>query len=217
MKTKTKIAIIKVLCLISLLITTLSIRSTYAKYYEKMNTTYATTMKKWMIQVNEKDILEEELTAIMEPTFESDENITDNVLVPGRIGYFDLNIDYTYVDVSFTMDVKIEQPNATKLTDFELYGYSEDEGTTIVETTDFSQSIDVTAETKEKPMRIYFRWNDNEGNNMDDEADTKFKGTTKTGSDNTFLGYLVKVTFTQVNEEPENKPENEPESEPEGA
>lgn len=207
MKTKTKITIIEILCLISLIITTLSIRSTYAKYYEKMNTTYATTIKKWMIQVNENDILEKELTAIMEPTFINDENITDNVLVPGRIGYFDLSIDYTYVDVSFTINFEIEQLNETKLPDFEVYGYSEDEGESIVQTTDFSQNIDVTNETKEKPMRIYFRWNDDEGNNMDDEADTKFKGTNKSGSDNTVLKYLVKVTFTQVNEENESQTE----------
>lgn len=199
MKTKTKITIIKILCIISLIITALSIRTTYAKYYEKMNTTYATNIKKWLIQLNEEDILEKELTAIMEPTFLTDENINDNVLVPGRTGYFELNIDYTYVDVSFTMNVEIEQQNTTKLTDFEVYGYSEDEGETIAETTDFSQTIDVTTETKQKNMRIYFRWNDDTDNEMDDLADTQFKGEIQSGSDNTELKYKVKVTFTQVN------------------
>ena len=201
MKTKTKIIIIELLCLISLVITTLSIRRTYAKYYEKMNTTYATTIKKWMIQVNDKDILEEEMTAIMQPTFDTDENITDNVLVPGRIGYFNLAIDYTYVDVSFTMDFEVMQQNSTALEDFEVYGYSLDEGKTITETSELSQTIDISDETNEKNIRIYFRWNDSESNKMDDLSDTGFKGVTESGSDNTILKYLVKVTFTQVDEE----------------
>ena len=203
MRKRTRIVIIQLLCLISLVITIFSIRSTYAKYYEKMNTTYATTIKKWMIQVNEKDILEEEqMSTIMEPIFPQDSNINDNVLVPGRQGYFDLDVDYTYVDVSFMMKFELEQQNQTKLSDFEVIGYSvfenEVEGT-ITETTDISQIINLEEETeKHKHIRIYFRWNDDEDNQMDDAADTTFKGETQQGKDNTVLRYLVKVNFTQL-------------------
>lgn len=201
MKTKTRIRIIQILCVISLLITTFSIRSTYAKYYEKMNTSYSTSIKKWFIQLNGKDIFEEELSNIMEPTFIDDANINDGFLVPGRVAYFELDIDYTYVDVSFTINCEIIQQNATKLTDLQMYAYSiiEDGTETMYNSTDFSYSINIEEEgSKQKQMRIYFKWNDDENNLMNDLADTQFRGETQAGSDNTVLRYLVNITFTQT-------------------
>ena len=54
MKEKTKLRVIQILCIVSLLITVFSIQRTYAKYFEKIDTTYATNIKRWVINVNTK-------------------------------------------------------------------------------------------------------------------------------------------------------------------
>ena len=46
MKEKTRLRIIQILCIISILITIFSIQRTYAKYYEKVDSTYQTGIKR---------------------------------------------------------------------------------------------------------------------------------------------------------------------------
>ena len=128
MKEKTKLRVIQILCIVSLLITVFSIQRTYAKYYETVGTTYATDIKKWVINVNEKNIHNETtLSNVMTPQFFYNMHMTTNegnndVLVPGREGYFDFLIDYTNVDVAFKFGFDFEQLNTTVLEDFEIYG-----------------------------------------------------------------------------------------------
>lgn len=203
MKEKTKLKIIQILCIISILITAFSIQRTYAKYYERIDTTYATSIKRWVINVNGKNIHNEEtLTNVMTPQFFYNEHMnTDNTLVPGRTGYFEFTIDYTNVDVPFDFSVSIEQPD---LIDFEVYGYKiidsdfEITSTTTIEdigelnelTSDSIQTIDPSLDaTKQTRALIIFRWNDSDGNLMDNASDTEIAGTN--------LNYKVKITFKQ--------------------
>lgn len=203
MKEKTKLKIIQILCIISILITAFSIQRTYAKYYERIDTTYATSIKRWVINVNGKNIHNEEtLTNVMTPQFFYNEHMnTNNTLVPGRTGYFEFTIDYTNVDVPFDFSVSIEQPD---LIDFEVYGYKiidsdfEITSTTTIEdigelnelTSDSIQTIDPSLDaTKQTRALIIFRWNDSDGNLMDNASDTEIAGTN--------LNYKVKITFKQ--------------------
>lgn len=214
MKEKTKLMVIQILCIISIIITVFSIQITYAKYFEKVDTTYATNIKKWVINVNGANIHNEEtLTNIMNPHFFYNEYMnTNNTLVPGRIGCFDFLIDYTNVDVPFKFAFDIEQLNETKLTDFEVYGYKiVDTDFVITPTTtikdigeiteltktdgeyqlsEITQTIDPSVYiTKKKRVLVIFRWNDSDENTMNNAADTEFAGTN--------LNYKVKITFTQ--------------------
>lgn len=203
MKEKTKLKIIQILCIISILITAFFIQRTYAKYYEKIDTTYATSIKRWVINVNGKNIHNEEtLTNVMTPQFFYNEHMnTNNTLVPGRTGYFEFTIDYTNVDVPFDFSVSIEQPD---LIDFEVYGYKiidsdfEITSTTTIEdigelnelTSDSIQTIDPSLDaTKQTRALIIFRWNDSGENLMDNASDTEIAGTN--------LNYKVKITFKQ--------------------
>ena len=143
-KEKTKLRVIQILCIVSLLVTVFSIQKTYAKYFEKVDTTYATNIKKWTIEVNDKYIHEETtLSNVMNPTFFYNENMdnnggSNNILVPGREGCFDFLIDYSNVDVGFKFAFDIEQLNKktvidettgnetevdSHLEDLEVYGY----------------------------------------------------------------------------------------------
>lgn len=214
MKEKTKLRIIQILCIISVLITVFSIQRTYAKYFEKIDTTYDLNIKKWVINVNRKNIHNEEtLTNVMTPKFFYNEHMnTNNTLVPGRYGCFDFLIDFTNVDLAFNFAFDFEKLNTTELTDFEVYGYKIldpdfeiTEKTTIEDIgeitelsqkngqyqyTDITQTIDPSVLiNKQKRVIVIFRWNDSEENAMDNIEDTKINGTD--------LNYKVKITFTQ--------------------
>lgn len=184
MKEKNKIKIMQILCIISLIITIFSIQRTYARYFEKVDTTYNTNIKRWLIKVNDNIIHDSEtLNEVMEPVITENENVNNNILVPGQTGYFEMLIDYTNVDLAFEYEFSIEQLNETKLDDFEIYGYEliDGENHTITETKEIKGVIDPTTEVnsageKKKEIRILFRWNDGEGSTMDNKTDTQFRG-----------------------------------------
>lgn len=218
MKGKTKLRVIEILFIISILITVFSVQRTYAKYFEKVGTTYDTNIKKWVININNNNIHEmETLTEVMQPILIENENMNNNqTLVPGREGYFPMLLDYTYVDLAFEYEFTIEQLNINPLNDFEVYGYEiiDGEDSTIV-TTDSEGNpirdkitgvIDPTTEVnsngeKKKEIRVLFRWNDAEGSTMDNQEDTQFTGEedTEESSDglHKILKYKVTATFTQ--------------------
>ena len=218
MKIKSKLILIKKLLIISILITAYSIQRTYAKYYEKLGTTYDTNIKKWVINVNNKNVHEEEtLTEVMNPVFIENENMNNNeTLVPGREGYFPMLIDYSYVDLKFKYEVSIQQLNETILEDFEIYGFEvvDGENTTITTTDEEGNKIrdkitgiiDPTTEVnsngeKKKEIRILFRWNDSEDSVMDNKADTQYVGEENTDENSDGLHKILKykavMTFEQ--------------------
>lgn len=211
MKGKTKLRILQILCIISILITIFSIQRTYAKYFEKVGTTYQTDIKRWLINVNSYNIHEmNELSQIMQPIIVENENMNNNdTLVPGRTGYFEMLIDYSAVDLAFEYEFSIEQLNSKPLEDFEIYGYEviDADGTsTVTETKEIKSVIDPTTEVdsngdKKRNIRILFRWNDGTGSTMDNTSDTQFKGETNTAADadglHTVLNYKATMKFTQ--------------------
>ena len=211
MKGKTKLRILQILCIISIFITIFSIQRTYAKYFEKVGTTYQTDIKRWLINVNSYNIHEmNSLSQVMQPILVENTNMNNNdTLVPGRTGYFEMLIDYSSVDLVFEYEFSIEQLNSKPLTDFEIYGYEliDADGTsTVTETNEIKGVIDPTTEVdsnsdKKREIRILFRWNDETGNTMNNTADTQFKGETNTADDadglHTVLNYRATMKFTQ--------------------
>lgn len=212
MKKKTKIRILEILCIISLFIAILCIQRTYARYFEKIDTTYDTHIKRWLVKVNEHIVHEETtLAEVIHPTFIHNDNMKDNnTLVPGRTGYFEMLIDYTYVDLAFEYNFSIEQLNTEPLTDFEIYGYEiiDGETSTITETSEIKGVIDPTTEVdssgeKKRLIRVLFRWNDGEGSTMNNSADTQFRGEANSNEEDlhTTLNYRGTLRFEQLTEQ----------------
>ena len=227
MKGKTKLRVIQILCIVSLLITVFSVQRTYAKYYEKVGTNYQSNIKKWVIKVDGQKIHglgKDQLTQVMTPAFRNNDHMNDNnTLVPGREGFFEFVVDYSKVDVKFRFEFDIEQLNDVPLEDFEIYGYSiieidENTGNTTTRTTnlatandmaELTQVIDPTIASdtiKSKTIRVLFRWNDenadttdaNDMPGMNNDEDAQYAGSVIEGdSVHTSLDYKVKVTFTQ--------------------
>ena len=201
MKQKYIMRAIEILCIISLIVTILSIQRTYAKYFEQVDTTYNTNIKRWLVRVNDKIVHEAQtLNEIMEPIIVENENINSNILVPGQTGYFVMDIDYTDVDLAFEYQFSISQLNETQLEDFEIYGYeiwdSVDGVDTMIEhqeTKEIKGIIDPTTEAntageKKREIRVLFRWNDGEGSVMDNREDTQFRGENPNQSGNEETG-----------------------------
>ena len=219
MKEKTKLRIIQILCIISILITIFSIQRTYAKYFEQVDSTYQTGIKRWLINVNTYNIHEmSELNQVMQPILVDDENMNNNnTLVPGRKGYFEMLIDYSAVDLAFEYEFFIEQLNNEPLEDFEIYGYEviDADGTsTVTETKEIKGVIDPTTEVdsngdKKREIRVLFRWNDENADTTDSASapglnnleDTQFKGEEDTSENadglHTILNYKATMKFTQ--------------------
>ena len=126
MKFKIKKLLIVILFVISLIINILCIRSTLAKYQELVDTDYQVNIRKWLISVNEKDIQDEEMlmSTVLQPTLIENEHMKEGVIVPGREGYFEIDLDYTKVDVPFEYTFEIQHLNENPLLDFEFYGFS---------------------------------------------------------------------------------------------
>lgn len=201
MKRKNKLRVLEILCIISVLFTIFSIRRTYARYFEKVDTTYQTHIKRWLIKINDLNIHEaKSLSEVVQPVLVENENMNNNnTLVPGRTGYFDMMIDYTYVDLAFKYEFSIEQLNETQLKDFEIYGYEIVDGdkSTVTETKQIKGVIDPdkdlnSAKEKKRDIRILFRWNDGDGSIMDNKLDTQYRS-----EENEALNYRATLKFTQ--------------------
>ena len=152
------------------------VRTTYAKYKTTGSGELSAVIARWNIKVNGTTIKNHEtLENAITPTFVSSNHIASNVIAPTSQGYFDLTIDATDVDVSFTYNIAIEQnSDYSLLTDFKVTGYSYDNGTTItpLTTTNFSADFLLSETTRVKSVRIYVEWVDGTGETMDNAADT---------------------------------------------
>lgn len=196
---------IRILLIISILITTFLIKSTYSRYYEEINTNYDININRWNIKLNNSEIQNtKELTKILQPNFIHNDNIKDNIIVPGREGFFQLEIDYEQVDVPFEISFAVRQNNQIQLPDFEVYKYSFVENNTEKEI--FTNKVSIIIDPNEKNLtnsknkiiKIYFRWNDDINNKMDNLQDTEFKGEINDIKEkNTLLKYTVVVNFQQ--------------------
>ena len=126
MKHKIIQTLLSILLVIFLIISILNIRTTYAKYQEEVDTDYQVDIRKWMVLVNGKDIQNEEtvMSGVISPILIENEHMKEGMIVPGREAYFEMDMDYTKVDVPFTYTFDIAQSNENKLSDLEFYGFS---------------------------------------------------------------------------------------------
>ena len=195
MENKRKIfLLLALLCLFTCLY---FVRTTYAKYLTTANGELEARIARWNIKVNNTTVRNNDtLTNGLTPTFIHSDHISDDVIAPTSEGYFQLTIDATDVDVSFTYSITIAQrAEYNLLTDFVVTGYSTDNGTTIIPLATPTLSADIlnTDTTRIKNLIIYVKWIDGTGSGetMDNAADTAVTN----AYENVILD--VVMTFTQ--------------------
>lgn len=195
---KKKVIVLSVLFF--LLVGVVFLQDTLAKYKKKVDVNTNLTLASWNIKVNNESILnKKELTAEIEPVFESNEYVKEGVIAPGSKGYFDIKIDATLADVSFKYTIVPTVDKDASVTDIITTGYEVNPGdTSNIIAYDENTGIEgeIVHNTSGDTIRIYIEWNDNEETqSMTNEDDTK-----AASQEDAKTTVNPIITFTQVKE-----------------
>ena len=152
---------------------------------------------RWDILVNNISIKKQsDISATLIPTFPGNENIAEGIIAPTAEGYFDLNFDYTAVDVAFKYTISLKPSDQSSVTDIVATGYSIDDGTKqdfANFNEDITDTIPLDEQNRTRKIRIYVKWNDDDNTStMDNSKDTE-----SALSGNPAL-FDVNITFDQV-------------------
>ncbi len=165
------------LALISLLLLITMVQNTYAKYVSSANANTNFTIATWAFSINRQDVLSSSnFSNTIKPIFVDNENIKPGVIAPTSEGYFDLLIDASGTDVSYTETITVANAANNKVTDLKITGYQVNGGDIVEfdEATNVISKDHLLSDTdKVNSYRIFIKWYDGEGENMDNQADTQ--------------------------------------------
>lgn len=185
-----------VLAICALILCITQIQQTYAKYLDTKEGDTDFTIAKWKILVNQQDITEAStMSSLITPVYIENEHIKEGVIAPGREGYFDLVIDSSNTEVSFRYDISVTSSENSSVNDLIITGYSLNDSEIIPvsdQLNNLSNVINYTDTNKENKIRIYFKWRDGTGENMNNEADTN------ASIQGVNAKLKVNITFTQI-------------------
>lgn len=171
---------------------------TYAKYVTSASGLTSIPIAKWNIVINDKSIKNNsDISTSIIPVFPGNDHIASNIIAPTAEGYFDLEFDFSNVDVSFSYEILTGVNSQSAVKDFVVTGY-QFENSDIVTFEEFNQPIKedilLSSNIKERKIRIFIKWNDDPTTStMDNLSDT-----TSTISDDSLAIMDVKVSFTQL-------------------
>ena len=167
--TKKRILVFILFCLVFIFL----FQEAYAKYRKYASVQVDNTVAKWNIKINNETIGNKTtLTNHITPTITSSNYVKDNVLAPGSTGYFDIVIDATDADVSFTYDINISKYDMYTINDLNIYAYSVNDFSTTTSVTDGNVSGTIQHNTATTTIRIYFNWLDDGTDTMNNQTDT---------------------------------------------
>ena len=185
-----------VIAIIALAISVFQIQQTYAKYTESKEGSSDFTIANWKILLNDHDISDNaQLSSLINPIYENNNNVESGVIAPGSEGYFDLEIDATHTQVSFNYTISINSAEDSDVTDLVISGYKIDDGQIVTVNNginNLSNTVSYNEPDKVINLRIYFKWKEGEGETMNNAADTAASVGRGTGK------LSVNATFTQV-------------------
>lgn len=165
-----------ILALISLMLCITTVQQTYAKYVTSTEAGANMTIARWRILVNDEDIhTGAALANTIVPTFTGTEYIKDGVIAPTSEGYFDLVIDSTNTDLSFTYTINTMVSTESSVSDIKIIAYQLNNGDIINFTGDnhtITGDVLYSNNTPSNTIRVFIKWDDSETNSMNNEADT---------------------------------------------
>lgn len=170
------------------------IQSTYAKYRKKVEQGVQLSLARWNIVLNNQSIAgKTSVSSDVVPYFEANEHMAENVLAPGATGYFDIEIDASDVDVSFSYLLNIVQNE--QYPDIIAYGYSLDTTSNqILDIPEDGITGNIVHNTPLTKLRIYIKWDDSSENVMDNATDTAL------AINNSTFTLNASFVFTQINQ-----------------
>ena len=185
-----------IIAIISLVVCITQISSTYAKYIESKEGNTDFTVAGWKILINNQDITTgAELSSLINPVSESNNNVAPGVIAPGSEGYFDLEINATNTEVSFNYNISINPSQQSDVSDLVVSAYKIGNGQIIPVqngVNNLTNTINYNDLNKVVNLRIYFQWKEGQGEQMNNVADTSAAVNEGTGK------LIVTATFTQI-------------------
>lgn len=185
-----------ILLFISLCLCLFFIQDSFAKYLTSASETANMNIARWKIIVNNKDIRDNSSSsAIISPVFLGNDNVASDIIAPGSEGYFDLIIDANAADVSFKYKIDITTDENSAVKDIIAVKYKINNGEEILFTggnQTIEKSVLHSDNTNVINIRVYIKWNDGDGSEMDNIADT--------AATQNKVGAILKVNmnFTQL-------------------
>lgn len=172
MKIKRKVLFF--LALMSLIYCLNLMQETYAKYVSSASANTSLTIARWNILINNQDIIQDSnFTATISPVFSGTENIKSNVIAPTSEGYFDITLDGSDTDVSFTYTIELNQSHLNTVDDLMITKYLINGVEYSYNSNIISEDVLLNAIEKRKSIRFFVKWNDDvETQTMDNEQDT---------------------------------------------
>ena len=181
------------LTLISLCFLAFSIYYTYAKYTSDYEKETNIDLSKWRLKINNSDISNNsDFSQCLSPVFDQNPHIANNVIAPTSTGHFDIEIDPSEIDLSFTYTITIDNLDSDVL-DYKVTGYSIDNGsTTAYSGTPITNTILAEDDHSSISYRFFVEWDDSQDNLTDNEEDTQLAVNQVTGKIN------IQISFEQV-------------------
>ena len=195
---KTKLKILSVFVIFAFALSIVS--NTYSRYVAAAEENIDLALANWQILLNDEDITNSsESAGLINPVILENENVANNKLAPSSVGYFDININASSVELSFNYNIKIN--NNEILNDLIITKYKIiEEGTDPEEVeyinvvdNEINGTIDYSEETTIKPftIRVFFEWFEGTNESSNDESDTEII------KNNESLSIGASIRFTQ--------------------
>ena len=160
---------------LSFLFSMSNFRETYAKYRTSINGETSINVARWRILVNNQDIRNgSSSTLTIAPTFPGNSNIASTVIAPTAEGYFDLVIDGTAADVSYSYSISTDVNSSSSVSDLIVTGYSIDTGavTPITNGDTITGNMLLNDASRVKTIHVYVKWDDGVNATMSNADDT---------------------------------------------
>jgi len=191
--------LIFLMCIIILMST---VTTTYSRYVSSSTGTVTTEFARWQLFINNQNISENYDSAItFIPTIEENVNVAANKIAPASKGFFDIAINPSNVDVSFTYSINFTIPEESIISDIKITDYAVVEGDSItdesviqkvsfngneIQNTLFYDNSITNFSFKPFVIRVYFAWVDDDSGTMSDEDDSAVGNMLANGEDVNF-------------------------------
>lgn len=197
MKSKINIKLLFFLAtIISLILTIISIRTTYARYVTSLTTKSYVELGKWLILVNNQDITNNsDVSSVVTPVFTTSDYIATGNLAPTSSGAVEITFNYEDVTVPFTYNLSFSHEADSALADLKLLSYSVNDGELVNvddPTTIITDTIYPTDTTRTRTFKLNFTWFDGEGESSNDIQDTVYANTVDK------IGLRFNMEFIQI-------------------
>ena len=149
---------------------------TYAKYLTTASGDGNVSIAKWNISVNDLSIKNtSDISSTIQPYFPGNDNMAQGIVAPNAEGYFDLNLNFTNVDVSFDYTISVTPSELSIVKDLVATGYSIDDGEIVNfdTSTTITKNINFATKPATQKVRVFIKWIEGSNAQMDNTADTQ--------------------------------------------